>query len=147
MDAIDKVVQLTSLETLRLISPQEPTIEEVKSIRRALTSYYEDHCWLYGVREAQYPISYKFLHQGRDGFFDSFMNSLMRNLILRPSCYTQCEGFKIITELYWYREDYELPRVPTENLLRLFKHGHTDPLYRTLNPFSKWVCKEELRRV
>ena len=112
MEVIDRVVQLTTIDTLRSFDCRVydfgPTMDHVDIIWRTLLSYYEDHRWLDGWKHARYPIQYVFVERGDDydsyhkaKDFQRFINTdLMNDLLKRLSRQTQFQSLWIIMKLY-----------------------------------------------
>ena len=154
MEAIDRVVQLTTIDTLRSFDCRVtfgPTTDDVNIIRRTLLSYYEDHRWLDGRKHARHPIRYVFGNRGEDHnsylkakYFQRYMNrELMNDLLERPSRQTQYQSFWIIMKLYWKEREIGLPRTTQANMLAYYDLGVSRPLFN--NEHHPWTDRGENR--
>lgn len=167
IDTIDKVVNLTTIETLRAINLRgkwpwpsrpisnaptrlspEPNNTDVDWIRRALLSYWEDHRVLFGIRVCRVPIKYFF-----ESGFDDYMNMIMSNIIRRPSRYKKQEAISIIGGMFWELRNFNnrtfvtIPQATSTIMLDQYTTGSTDPQYYDLSPFKKWTFKDGNRHV
>lgn len=152
MEAIDRIIQLTTIETLRSFDCRSfsgPTNQHVQNIRRALLSYYEDHHWPQGSGGARSPIQYVFEEDNATADYDDilwaeniqeFMNQgAMLDVLERPSRLTNLHSLDILYSLYWKEREYRLPYTNDEILLDYFRRGVDSGVFD--DRFKPWTDK------